>query len=88
MLARMAGQAQPSLPFGEGPESARRSARLVSIQELAAYLDVPVKTIYAWRTHGEGPRGFRIGRHVRFRWPDVEAWVSEQIAAERRSRRI
>ncbi len=42
----------------------------MSVQELADFLDVPVKTIYAWRYHGEGPRGFRIGRHVRFRWHD------------------
>ncbi len=54
----------------------------MSVQELAAYLDIPMKTIYAWRYHGEGPRGFRIGRHVRFRWHDVEAWLADRIAAE------
>lgn len=54
----------------------------MSIQELADYLDVPVKTIYAWRYHGHGPRGFRVGRHVRFRWRDVQVWLSERMAAE------
>jgi excisionase family DNA binding protein len=54
----------------------------MSIQELADFLDVPVKTIYAWRYHGEGPQGFRVGRHVRFRWCDVEAWLADRMAAE------
>ena len=54
----------------------------MSIQELADFLDVPVKTIYAWRYHGHGPHGFRVGRHVRFRWCDVEAWLADQMATD------
>ena len=79
----MASPAQPSLPFGDTPTLARRGERLMSVQELADFLDVPVKTIYAWRYHGEGPRGFRVGRHVRFRWADVQVWLADRIAAER-----
>jgi excisionase family DNA binding protein len=73
---------QPSLPFGQSPEPSRRGERLMSVQELADYLDVPVKTIYAWRYHREGPRGFKIGRHVRFRWHDVDAWLADRIEAK------
>jgi len=47
----------------------------VSPDELAAYLDVPVRSIYAWRHQGNGPRGHKIGRHVRYRRADVEAWL-------------
>jgi excisionase family DNA binding protein len=54
----------------------------MSVQELADFLDVPVKTVYAWRYHREGPRGFKVGRHVRFRWHDVEAWLADRIEAE------
>lgn len=84
MLARAmdAWPDQPSLPFGDSPARSERSERLMSVQELADFLDVPVKTIYAWRYHGHGPRGFRVGRHVRFRWRDVQVWLSEQISAE------
>ncbi len=83
MLAKaMASSVQPSLPFGESQSQTRRDERLMSIQELAQFLDVPVKTIYAWRYHREGPRGFRVGRHVRFRWSDVEAWVNDRMTAE------
>ena len=54
---------------------------IACVQDLAAYLDVPVKTIYAWRHRSTGPRGFRVGRHLRFRWADVEEWLAE-LAAE------
>ena len=37
---------------------------LMSVDELAEYLGVPVRTVYDWRTTGHGPRGIRIGRHL------------------------
>ena len=49
-----------------------------SIEAFAAELDVPVRTVYAWRSKGLGPRGYKIGRHVRFRRSDVEAWLERQ----------
>jgi excisionase family DNA binding protein len=52
---------------------------LLSPDELADYLKVPVKTIYNWRSEGKGPRGLRIGRHVRFRASDIEAWLDRQV---------
>jgi len=51
--------------------------RLLSVEDLAAYLDVPVKTIYSWRHHKTGPSGIRIGKHLRFRWSDVEQWLTD-----------
>ncbi|MGO1407967.1 MAG: helix-turn-helix transcriptional regulator [Brachybacterium sp.] len=51
---------------------------LISVQELAEYLDVPVQRIYDWRKAGTGPRGFRFGRELRFRVSDVEHWLDEQ----------
>jgi len=52
--------------------------RLLTVQELANYLGVPVATIYAWRYRNQGPPGFRVGRHVRFRWRDVQQWIAQQ----------
>ena len=76
----MATARQPSLPFGQPPPSTQaRLERLLSAQELADYLDVPLKTIYAWRYRGQGPRGFRVGRYVRFRLSDVQHWVSGKL---------
>ncbi|OYO09383.1 excisionase [Enemella evansiae] len=49
--------------------------RLLSVQEVAELLGVPVRTIYEWRYRGEGPRGYRIGRHVRYRLSAVDEWL-------------
>lgn len=54
---------------------------LMTLQEVAEYLGVPVRTVYSWRQTGAGPRGFRVGRHVRYRRADVDAWLSEQADA-------
>jgi excisionase family DNA binding protein len=55
--------------------------RLLTVQELANYLDVPVATLYQWRYRREGPLGFRVGRHVRYRWCDVQEWIEHQVKA-------
>lgn len=55
-------------------------ARPYTVQELSDYLAVPVRTIYQWHTKGAGPRRMRVGRYVRFRPADVEAWLNEQTA--------
>ena len=47
----------------------------LTIGELAAYLGVPVATVYAWRSRGEGPRSLKFGKHVRYRPEEVEAWL-------------
>jgi excisionase family DNA binding protein len=59
-----------------------RAGALFSPTELAEYLNLPVKTIYTWRHTGHGPRGFRVGRHVRYREEDVQHWIAEQAAKE------
>jgi excisionase family DNA binding protein len=46
--------------------------------ELSAELKVPLGTIYGWRYRGTGPRGIRVGKHVRFRRSDVEQWLETQ----------
>lgn len=56
----------------------RESDQLLSIPGLAAFLDVSVQTVYKWRTNGTGPRGIRVGRHIRFRRQDVDRWLESQ----------
>jgi excisionase family DNA binding protein len=58
--------------------------RLMTITDLSEMLGVPVDTLYGWRHRGEGPEGYRIGRHVRYRRAAVEAWLDTQ--ADRRQR--
>jgi excisionase family DNA binding protein len=51
---------------------------LLTVDDLARLLRVPKATIYRWRTTGDGPRGYVIGRYVRFRRAEVEAWLEER----------
>ena len=60
-------------------ESSSDAHRLLSARELADYLGVPLATVYAWRYRGQGPRGFRAGRYLRYRWYDVEEWITGRI---------
>ena len=56
-----------------------RLEQLLSVQDLADCLAVPVATIYAWRHRRLGPPGFRVGKHVRYRRRDVEDWISSRL---------
>ncbi len=53
--------------------------QLLTVEELADYLVVPVATLYQWRYRREGPPGFRVGRYIRYRRTDVEAWIERQL---------
>lgn len=63
---------------GSEPGDGGPNAQLLTVDELARLLRVPKATIYRWRSTGGGPPGYTIGRYVRFRWPDVEAWLEER----------
>jgi predicted DNA-binding transcriptional regulator AlpA len=65
---------------GLAPEVNERLAKLglLDTQDLADYCKVPLATIYRWRYHRDGPRGIRVGRYVRYRMSDVQAWLDSQ----------
>ncbi|MFD5101703.1 helix-turn-helix transcriptional regulator [Streptomyces albidochromogenes] len=44
--------------------------------DLADLLGVPIETVYQWRRKHTGPKGFRVGRHLRYDPEDVRAWVA------------
>lgn len=50
--------------------------------ELAQELRIPLATIYVWRSRHKGPRGHRIGSHVRYSRTDIAAWL-ETVADSR-----
>lgn len=52
-------------------------AELVSAQELADFLRVPLDTVYRWNYARTGPPYIRVGRHVRYRRADVDAWLEK-----------
>jgi excisionase family DNA binding protein len=47
---------------------------LWGVEEVAAYLQLPVKTLYEWRAKGYGPAAKRVGRHLRYKATEVVAW--------------
>ncbi|MEV5568689.1 helix-turn-helix domain-containing protein [Spirillospora sp. NPDC052269] len=60
------------------PEEGLPLNRLWSVEEVAHFLHVPLQTVYGWRQKNKGPRGRRIGKHIRYRPADVLAWLEEQ----------
>jgi excisionase family DNA binding protein len=64
------------------PASAERGlGPVLTLSQLAAQLGVSVQTLYDLRSQGRGPRGFRVGRELRFRVSEVDAWL-ERMEAE------
>ena len=59
-----------------GPTQDHRPVRLLTPEEVSAYLSIPVNTLYAWRYRSVGPPAIRIGRHLRYPEPDLIAWIT------------
>ena len=59
----------------EGEPQVLNDEPLWTIEQLSDYLQIPIKTIRNWRDQGTGPRGRRLGRHLRFERADVLAWL-------------
>ena len=53
---------------------------LADINDVAAHYGVPVNTIYKWSSEGTGPAPMRVGRHLRWRWEDIERFDAERTA--------
>ena len=71
-MTRRAGTTAVSLPA--------LPVRLLSVREVAELLQVPVKTIYQWRSQGDGPAPIKVGRHLRFDPEDVALWIEGRKA--------
>jgi excisionase family DNA binding protein len=101
---KSAGRKAPSARLGRLRTATAQLAHLVSmttttpsetalgpvltLSQLATQLGVSVQTLYDLRSQGRGPRGFRVGRELRFRVSEVDAWLDQLEAddAERHPR--
>jgi excisionase family DNA binding protein len=45
------------------------------LDDVAEYVGLSKAALYNLRHLGRGPVGYRVGRHLRFRLADVEAWL-------------
>ncbi|HJQ07289.1 MAG TPA: helix-turn-helix domain-containing protein [Nocardioides sp.] len=55
---------------------------ILTLSELADRLHVPTQTLYDLRSQGRGPHGFRVGRELRFRASEIDAWLTGMEAAD------
>lgn len=62
----------------EKPDTPHANDELLTMQEVAAVVRVPIATLRYWRHLGTGPRGFRIGRSVRYWRTEVLHWLENQ----------
>ena len=51
--------------------------RLLTLPEVCDYLGISAPTLYGMRHQGRGPVGYRVGRQLRFRRSEVDAWLQD-----------
>jgi excisionase family DNA binding protein len=61
----------------EGNDADRRLA-LLRPPEVAEVTGLSVHTLAVWRTKNEGPRYVKVGRFVRYRSEDLDAWLESR----------
>ncbi|GIE79071.1 hypothetical protein Aph02nite_50210 [Actinoplanes philippinensis] len=50
---------------------------LATPDEISTYLGVSLRTLETWRYRKTGPGWHTVGRHVRYRWEEVDRWLAE-----------
>ncbi|MGH8892611.1 MAG: helix-turn-helix transcriptional regulator [Actinomycetes bacterium] len=65
-------------PRTESPDTPHASDELLTMNEVADVIRVPVATLRYWRHLGTGPHSFRIGRSVRYWNTEVQHWLERQ----------
>ena len=65
---------------GRGAASKKTASTevLLTAKQLAAVLGVNLRTLREMRHAGKAPRGFRLGRSLRWRQCDVDAWIAKE----------
>lgn len=71
---------QVSSAKGSVPRARQKMERLLSADEVAEFLGIPVATLYQWRHKGCGPDAYRVGRHLRYEPSTVRAWLEDHLA--------
>lgn len=57
---------------------------IISTAVAADILGVAPGTLRYWRYLDQGPRSFRVGRHVKYQRADIDAWLASQLATTAR----
>jgi excisionase family DNA binding protein len=78
LLDRLAGPEISHRPRKKMTMTLQTGDKLMTLRDVSEMLGIPVHTLYRWRHNGDGPAGYRVGRHVRYRREAVEAWLEQQ----------
>ncbi|HEV2347937.1 MAG TPA: helix-turn-helix domain-containing protein [Actinocrinis sp.] len=54
---------------------------LLSLQETARILGIPVRTLYQMNYKRTGPRSYKVGRYRKYDPADVKAWLQDRVSA-------
>jgi len=57
--------------------------KVLTIEELAAYLKISKSTLYKLAQNGEVP-GQKVGKHWRFRRDIIDQWMAKSTSANKR----
>jgi len=52
------------------------ATRLWTVEDVSAYLGVPVQTLYEWRRKCKGPKARRVGKYLRYDPQVVRDWFN------------
>ena len=67
-------------------QTASGREKLLKAEDLEAWLNIDVKTIYAYARHNRIPH-IRIYRSIRFRLSEIRDWLDTHSSPNRRGRR-
>lgn len=56
--------------------------KLATIPEVMAYLGITRDKLAQLRYRGTGPSFVKVGREIRYRWIDVDQWISENTCVQ------
>lgn len=83
ILGELRPAAPPAGDTAAEPAAARGPGVLLTVREAAEVLAVSPKTLYRMAQLGQAPH-VRLGRNVRFRHADLEAWLERRSIRPRR----
>ena len=52
---------------------------LLTPEQVAEYLGIPVRRLYAWRLDGKGPKFVKVGHNLRYRTSDIGDYVEQNL---------
>lgn len=55
---------------------------MFDIQEAARALNMKVTTLYQWNHRGTGPKYYRVGTKVGYKYSDLVLWMQERVGSK------